>query len=103
MRSVARLCPDQSFLSLCHRRRAARMCMMYTVRTHSHGWFIVCSESCHLLLPEFNIPHPIKFGPSKPQKFVRCFLPAQGRMYNNVPYTGFHTGTLDGFKGVVKR
>ena len=30
--SVARLCPDQSFLSLCHRRRVAGLSMLYDVK-----------------------------------------------------------------------
>ena len=32
--SVARLCPDQSFLSLCHRRHVAALCMLYKVNSN---------------------------------------------------------------------
>ena len=34
--SVARLCPDQSFLSLCHRRRVAGLCMLYKGNSNSN-------------------------------------------------------------------
>ena len=34
--SVARLCPDKSFLSLCHRRRVAWLSMSYTVNSNSN-------------------------------------------------------------------
>ena len=51
MYSVARLCPDQSFLSLCHQRRVAGISMLYRlIRTLS-----LCSASFHLLLQEFDI------------------------------------------------
>ena len=37
-------------------------------------------------------------------QFVRCFLPAQTRVWNDdLPCTVFDTGTLDGFKGAVNR
>ena len=42
---VTRLCPDQSFLSLCHRRRMAGLNLIN-----------VCSASFHRLLLELNIP-----------------------------------------------
>ena len=48
--SVAWLCPDQSFVSLCHRGHVAALCMLHVViRTR----IIVCSVSFHLLLVEF--------------------------------------------------
>ena len=34
--SVARLCPDQSFLSLCHRRHVAGLSMLYKVDENSN-------------------------------------------------------------------
>ena len=34
--SVARLCPDQSFLSLCYRRRVAGLSMLYNVNSNSN-------------------------------------------------------------------
>ena len=51
--SVARLCPDQSFLSLCHRHRVAGHSMLYKVNANSKT---VCSASKDLLLLEFDIP-----------------------------------------------
>ena len=36
MYSVARLCPDLSFLSLCHRRRVAGLSMLYKVNSNSN-------------------------------------------------------------------
>ena len=34
---------------------------------------------------------------------IRCVLPTQVRMWNDLPFTVFKTGTLDGFKGAVNR
>ena len=34
--SATRLCPDQSFLSLCHRRHVAALCMLYKVNSNSN-------------------------------------------------------------------
>ena len=34
--SLARLCPDQSFLSLCHRRRVAGFSLLYKVNSNSN-------------------------------------------------------------------
>ena len=50
--AVARLCLDQSFLPLCHRRRVAGLSMLYKVNLKSNH----CSASFHLLLLEFDIP-----------------------------------------------
>ena len=36
--SVARLCSDQSFLSVCHRRRVAGLSMLYKVNSNSNNW-----------------------------------------------------------------
>ena len=47
-----RLCPDQTFLSLCHRRHVAALCMLSKVNSKSR---IVCSVSFYLLLSEFDI------------------------------------------------
>ena len=38
MYSVARLCPDQTFLSLCHRHHAAALCMLYKVNLNSNNY-----------------------------------------------------------------
>ena len=49
--------------------------------------------------------HPFEFEVSKCRTYqiARCFLPAQVRMWDDLPYNVFDTGTLDGFKGSVKR
>ena len=47
--SVVRLCPDQSFLSLCHRRRVAGLSMLYKVNSNSNHCLL------RLLLLEFDI------------------------------------------------
>ena len=50
--SVAKLCPDQSFLSMCHRLRVAKPSMLYKLIP---TLITVCSASFHLLLLKFNI------------------------------------------------
>ena len=50
--SVARLFPDQSFMSLCHRRRVAGLSKLYKVK---RTLITVCSASFHLLVLVFNI------------------------------------------------
>ena len=47
--------------------------------------------------------HPLEFEVSRcrTSQFARSFLPAQVRMWIDLPYTVFYTGTLDWFKGAV--
>ena len=45
---------------------------------------------------------PLQGSKCRTSQFARCFLPAQVRMWNDLPCTVFDTGTLDGFKGAVK-
>ena len=47
------LCPNQSFLSLCHRRREAGLSMLYKINSNSNHCL---SASFYLLLLEFDIP-----------------------------------------------
>ena len=51
------------------------------------------------------VDYPLEFQVSgcRTSQFARCFLGAQTRVWNDLPYTVFHTGTLDGFKGAVNR
>ena len=44
--------------------------------------------------------HPFEFEVARcrPSPFARCFLPAHTRVWNDLPYRVFDTGTLDGFK-----
>ena len=39
MLSVGRLCPDQRFLSLCHRRHVAGLCMLYKINSNCQCFF----------------------------------------------------------------
>ena len=59
--SVGRLCPDQSFLSLCHRRRVARFNMFFKVNSNSNHcvfselpYFFPHSFSSSYLFPLFH-------------------------------------------------
>ena len=104
--SVARLCPNQSFLSLCHRRVwLGLVCCTRLILT----LITVCSTSFHLPLLEFDIlylqPQLIHWSLRYQgvDRSNRSFVLAQVRMWNNLPYTMFNTETLDGFKGAVKR
>ena len=51
--SVARLCPDQSFLWLCHRRRVAGISMLYNVNSNSNHFLFSELPSAPIL--EFDI------------------------------------------------
>ena len=79
---------------------------------------LVCSNSNHCLFNELPCAsttvrhtgaaaatHPLEFEVSRfrTAQLVRSFLPAQVRLWNDLPYTMFDTGTLDGFKGAVNR
>ena len=67
---------------------------------------IVCLESfyicfcCSSTSRAAATAHPLEFEVSRcgTFQFARCFLPAQTRVWNNLPYTVFDTGTLDGFR-----
>ena len=50
--SIARLCPDQTFLSLCHLRLVAALCMLYKVTSKSNHCLF---SELHLLLSEFDL------------------------------------------------
>ena len=82
-------------------------CTLYVVE----GKFELGSLLCfHLLLSEFDIraaaaAHPFEFKISKSRTshFARCFLPAKTSVWNDLPYTVIHAGTLDGFEEAVNR
>ena len=104
MYSVSRLFSDETFSSLCHRRHVAALCMLYTVNSNSNHCLF--SE-----LPYASVrvrhtraaaaAHPLKFEVSRRRtsQFARCFLPAHTRVWNDLSYTVFDTGTLGGFNG----
>ena len=98
----------QSFLSLCHRRHVARLCMLYNVYSNfNHCLF---SELPHASTrvrdnPAAAAAHPLEFEVSRcrTSQFARSLVPAQVRMWNDLLYIEFDTGTLDGFRGAVNR
>ena len=107
MYSVARLCPDRTFLSLCYRRHVAAQ-MLYRVKSNSNHCLFneLPSASARVLLSlAAAATHPLEFEVSRcrTSQFARCFLPAQTRLWNALPYTVFGTRTLDGFMGAVNR
>ena len=95
--------PDQAFFSLCHRRHVAALSIFYKVNPNSN----------HCLFSELpsasvRIRHALAAAPAHPledevalwgtSQFARCFLPAQIRVWNDLPFTVFDTGMLDGFR-----
>ena len=105
--SVARLCPDQTFLSLCHRHHVAALCMLYKINLNSnHCLFSELPSASEFDIPEHAaavFPLESEVSRCRTSQFARCFLPAQTRVWNDLPYTVFGTGTLNGFKGAVNR
>ena len=107
VKSVARVCPDQSFLLLCHWRYIAVLWMLYKVSSNSNHWLFSELLSASVRVRHTRAPaaaHPLNFGVSRcrPSQFARCFL--RSRLVcgsNDLPNTVFDTGTLDGFKGAV--
>ena len=105
---MARLCPDQSFLSFCHRRRVAGLSMLHKVNSNSiHCLFCeLPSASTKVLHTRALVAaHPLEFEASRcrTSQFARSFLPVQVRLWNDLPYIVFDIGTRDGFKGAVNR
>ena len=66
--SVARLCPDQSFLSLCHRRRVTGLSMLYKVNSNSNHCLFseLPSASTRVLYTRAAAAaHPLEFEVSR--------------------------------------
>ena len=108
MYSVARLCPDQTFLSLRHRCHVALLCMRYKINSNSkHCLFrevpSVSTRVGHIRAAA--AAHSLEFEVSRCRTYIfpRCFLPAQFGMCNDLQYTVFDTETMDWFKGAVNR
>ena len=105
VRSGENLCPDQGFLSLSHRLQVTGLFILYYLYSNPNH--------CLLMLPyaSTRVRHtraavtvpPLEFDVSKckTSQFARCFLLAQVHIWNDLLYTVFATGTLNGFKGVV--
>ena len=104
--SVARLCPDQTFLLLCHRHHVAALCMLYKVNSNSNHCQFSELPSASTRIRHTRAAaavHPLEFEASKFRtlKLARCFLSFHTRVRNDLPYTVFDSRTLDGFKGAV--
>ena len=101
---MARLCPDRGFLSLCHRRRVAGLSILHKVNSNSDHCLFSELPSASTRVRHTRVvavAHPLEFEVSRciTSQFARSFLPAQFRMWNDLPCTVFDTGMLDGFKG----
>ena len=100
--SVDRFYTDQTFLSLFHRRHVAVLCMFFKVNSNSnHCLFselpstFVSGLQCSSCACSSSIRvRSIKVY--RTSQFAGCFLPAQTRVWNDIPYTVFDTGTLHG-------
>ena len=95
--SVARLSPDQIFLSLRHRRNVAALCMLYKVNSNSKHCLISELPSASVRVRHTRAAaayHPLEFEVSRrnTSQFARRFLPAQTRVWTDLPYTAFDTG-----------
>ena len=99
---------DQSFLSLCHRRRVAQLSVLYKVKSNSNQCQFreLPSASTRVRHPRAPVTaHPLEFEVlrCRTSQFARSFLTAQVQMWDDIPYTLFDTGTPDWFKDAVNR
>ena len=81
---VARLCSDQTFLSLCYRRHVAALCMLHKINSNSNHCLFseLPSASFRVRLPwTAAAAHPLEFELSmcRTSQFSWYFLPAQTR------------------------
>ena len=60
-----------------------------------------CTRVRHSRAATAAYPLDLEVSRCRKSQFARCFMPAQIRMWIDLPYTVFYTGTLDGFKGTV--
>ena len=98
--SVARFYPDQSFLSLFHRRNVSAKCMLYKVNLNSNHWLFNDLPSASVRVRHTRAAaaaHPLEFEESRcrTSQFAKCFLPAPTSVWNDLSDTVFDTGTLD--------
>ena len=95
------LCPDQNFLSLCHLLRAAGLIMLYKVNSNSNHCLFSEQQSVSPRVRHTRAAaaaNPLEFEVSRcrTSQFARSFLPAQVRLWNDLPYNVFDPGTLEG-------
>ena len=103
---VARLCPEQSFLSLCHRRRVAGLSMLCKANSNSNHCLFSELPSATTIVRNTRATvaaHPVEFEISicRTSQFSRSFLPTQVRMWNDLPFAVFDTDSPDGLKSAV--
>ena len=106
MYSVARLCPDETFLSLCHRRLISALRVLFKMNSNPNHCLFSELSSASVRVRHTRVvavAHPLEFEASRcrTSQFARCFLLAQTRVSNDLPYTVFDNGTIDGFKEPV--
>ena len=78
--------------------------MLYKVNSNSnHCLFSELSSAStrvrHTRAAPAALPLEFEVSRCRTSQFAGSFLSAQDRMWNNLPYTVFDTGMLDGFKG----
>ena len=96
-RQLTRLYPDQTFVSLCHRRLVAALCMLYKINSNSNHCLFseLPSASGRVRHTGAAAPaHPFKFEVSRcrTSQFAIFLLPAQTRLWNDVPYSTIEMG-----------
>ena len=82
--SVARLSPDQRFLSLCNRRHVAALCMLYTLNSNSNHCVFSERQSTYVRVRHIRAvaaAHPLEVEVSmcRMSQFANSFMPAQTR------------------------
>ena len=98
--SVAR---HQGLLSLCHRHHVAALRMLYKGNSNSNHCLFSELPSASVRVRNLQAAaaaHPLEFEVSRcrTSQFVRYFLPAQTRVWNDLPFSVF-----DGIKRAVNR
>ena len=83
--SVVVLCSDKSFLLLYHRRRVAGLSALYNVNSNSNYSLFSEHPSSTRVRLEFEVSW------YRTSQFPRSFLPAQVRLWNDLPFTVFST------------
>ena len=96
------------FLNVVSSTSCCRLNMLYKVTANSNHCLFseLPSASTRVRHTRAAVAvHPLEFEVSRcrTSQFARRFLQAQVRTWNDLPYTAFDTGTLDGFKGAVNR
>ena len=92
MYSVTRLCPDQSFFSLCHPRHVDALCMLYKVNSNMNHCLFTELPSASVRVRHTvatAAAHPLEFEVSmcRTSQFAKRFLPPPTCVWNDLPYT----------------